>query len=448
MFFLLGGPLCLRSLGDTAVAARRPTLAALADQAVFGWKDLLTTLPPVDGDGPLLVLPWLLGLSPGCSGTALAHLPVRRAWLAAAAARARADRRCSSRVILLGVRQPQSLLAPGRRVRRRWPWPGWRCAPGAACARCTAAARCVRLASAPALVLALAAGLAFPAAPWSAGDDDDRAVAAQRVEPPFDIGQYPSPLAGFRKYVDLQGQHRPGQPLRQDAVRRRRRRGRARGSAFAAWTTTTAWSGAPPTTPCPGRPTTPSSGSPPRSTTRRGRARSTPRVTLGEGYSGVWLPTVGALQSLTSRRRARQGRVVPLQPRHLDRRGARGAAARRQLPFTAVAARRRADRRDPARAERRPPLAAGRGLPQARPRVDRGRRSDPMERVLAIAEHLRTEGKYSDGVGPPSASTSPATASAARPTSSSTPRSSSATTSSTPPRWRCSPTRSACRRGS
>ncbi|MCP6373825.1 hypothetical protein NL455_28475, partial [Klebsiella pneumoniae] len=65
VFFLLGGPLCLRSVGDTAFLPGGRTLSKLVDQAIFGWKDLLTTLPPVDGDGPLLVLPWLLGLLAG-----------------------------------------------------------------------------------------------------------------------------------------------------------------------------------------------------------------------------------------------------------------------------------------------------------------------------------------------------------------------------------------------
>ncbi len=78
LFFLLGGPLCLRSLGDTSVLPGASTLARVADQAVFGWKDLLTTLPPVDGDGPLLVLPWLAGMLAGLVGLGLAHLPVRR----------------------------------------------------------------------------------------------------------------------------------------------------------------------------------------------------------------------------------------------------------------------------------------------------------------------------------------------------------------------------------
>ncbi|MCB6398850.1 hypothetical protein LI189_15145, partial [Dorea formicigenerans] len=49
-----------------------------------------------------------------------------------------------------------------------------------------------------------AAGLALPLAGALVGGTD-RAVARDHVEPPFDIGRYPSPLAAFRNYVDLQG---------------------------------------------------------------------------------------------------------------------------------------------------------------------------------------------------------------------------------------------------
>lgn len=61
-YALLGAPLALR---------RPPgpdALRLLADHAVFGWKDLLTTLPPVDADSTLLALPWLLGLATGVLG--------------------------------------------------------------------------------------------------------------------------------------------------------------------------------------------------------------------------------------------------------------------------------------------------------------------------------------------------------------------------------------------
>ena len=112
LFFLLGGPLCLRSLGDTAVLPGASTLGRVADQAIFGWKDLLTTLPPIDGDGPLLVLPWMAGMLAGLVGLTLAHLPVRRAWLAALLPVIGMTAVLSA-VIVLGVRHPESLLLQG-----------------------------------------------------------------------------------------------------------------------------------------------------------------------------------------------------------------------------------------------------------------------------------------------------------------------------------------------
>ena len=112
LFFLLGGPLCLRSLGDTSFLPGASTLARVADQAVFGWKDLLTTLPPVDGAGPLLVLPWLAGMLAGLVGLGLAHLPVRTAW-AAAVLPVLGMTVVLSGAILLGVRHPQSLVLQG-----------------------------------------------------------------------------------------------------------------------------------------------------------------------------------------------------------------------------------------------------------------------------------------------------------------------------------------------
>lgn len=55
VFLLLGGPFTLRSEGDTAFLPGPGTLASLVDQLLYGWKDLLTTLPPVEGGGPLLL---------------------------------------------------------------------------------------------------------------------------------------------------------------------------------------------------------------------------------------------------------------------------------------------------------------------------------------------------------------------------------------------------------
>ena len=132
VFFLLGGPLCLRAEGRRLPARRRHP-ATLGDQLVFGWKDLLTTLPPVDGDGPLLVLPWVLGLATGWSAGYFAA----RVRAGAAARRAPAGGAVAllATVILLGVRRPQSLWVQGARSACSRS-AGSRCAPSARPGRC------------------------------------------------------------------------------------------------------------------------------------------------------------------------------------------------------------------------------------------------------------------------------------------------------------------------
>ena len=73
----------------------RESWRLLVDEALYGWKDLLTTLPPVDGESRLLVLPWLLGLVTGLLGTVLSLVRTRRPLARRAAAAARRPWRCS-----------------------------------------------------------------------------------------------------------------------------------------------------------------------------------------------------------------------------------------------------------------------------------------------------------------------------------------------------------------
>ena len=251
-----------------AHARRRATLAELADQPIFGWKDLLTTLPPVDGDGPLLVLPWLLGLAAGVPGAALSQLirparvgrraapgPGRDRLLAVASSCSACGtrRRCwlqGAVFAALALGLAGAALAPGRGRRSTGGTAGW-----------------VRVASGPARCCSALAAAGAAGRRLVAATTATRAVLRDYVEPPFDVGHYPSPLSAFRRYVDLPGPQRPRQPLRQDAVHGRRAPRPGTRSASPRSTTTTAWSGVPPTTPSRARPTTPSSGSPRRSTT-------------------------------------------------------------------------------------------------------------------------------------------------------------------------------------
>ena len=397
LFFLLGGPLCLRSLGDTAVLPGPSTLARVADQAVFGWKDLLTTLPPIDGDGPLLVLPWLAGLLAGLVGLGLAHQPVRRAWLAAALP-VLGMTAVLSGAILVGVRHPQSLVLQGAvfsGLALAWLAVRARRASATVQGGSTSWLRGVGAVA----MLAIAAGVALPASGFVA--DDERAVARNWVEPPFDIGRYPSPLAGFRKYVDLKGQPNPANVydktlLDVDGVAPGTRVRFATMDRYDGMV----WAASDNALPGPADDSFQRVSSTIDNPVEGDEVEVT--VTLGEGWSGVWLPTVGALQSMDfetadAREKAEVFRynlatstaVVPTGLRPGDR-----------YSFTAVEPDDELTESTVGSADPTTPLPPGAAFVQGpTEKWTEGAGSDPMARVLAAADHLRTEGKYSDGVG-------------------------------------------------
>ena len=209
LYLLLGAPVALR---------RPPTpeaLRVLLDQLVFGWKDLLATrCRRFDADSALLALPLLMGLATGTLGALAAGLRVtatRRGFVAALLP-VLVPTGLLSAVILLGVREPASLLLQGvlfaglamawlvLRTHRR-------------VVRDDDARLGGRVRGIPDRLRGgadrLAASLALPVATWSTGSDDERLVLRDHVEPPFDVGQYPSPLSSFRRYVEEPEPTRP-----------------------------------------------------------------------------------------------------------------------------------------------------------------------------------------------------------------------------------------------
>lgn len=187
VFFLLGGAVAMRGSGGVPTP---DTLAGLADLGVHGWKQLLTTLPPVDGSGPLLVLPYILGLLCGAGGFTLA----RR--VKAGAAPVGAPLAVLAAVILLGTGEAAGMLGAAFAAVGA----GW-LAVRAARHRTGARVRGMRSVTAVVLVSA-AAGLALLIAPVLPGTGSaDRLVLRNYVEPPFEIGAYASPLVGYRKHT-------------------------------------------------------------------------------------------------------------------------------------------------------------------------------------------------------------------------------------------------------
>ncbi|MFA6298285.1 MAG: transglutaminase-like domain-containing protein [Nocardioides sp.] len=393
VFVLVGAPLALRSLpGPSGVGE-------LGDQVLFGWKDLLTTLPPVDGDGPLLVLPWVLGLVTGLLGTLTARLRSGPVWLRALLPVA-VTAVLLLAVILLGVRRPQSLWVQGVVFAAlATGWLALRMQRTSAPVR-GGLGRGRRVAVGAAMV-GLAATAALPVTTWAFGSDSERVVLRTYVEPPFDIGQYPSPLSSFRRYVKMP---------KPDAVNLHDKtlltvEGVPEGARLRIATLDqydgVVWGAAEDTIP----------GSSLDTFQRVSSTIDNPvdgeevdvTVTLGEGWSGVWLPTVGALKSMSfddgddpgaAQEQAESFRynlatstaVVPAGLEPGDR--YHFTAVRPDDEVTATSAP-SGDLGDAA-------LAAG-FLDTQAVQWTAGA-SDPMERVFAAAEHLKSEGKYSDGV--------------------------------------------------
>lgn len=193
-FFLAGGAIALRATAIGGVLPSGSTFDVLAGQSIHGWKDLLTTLPPVASDGPLIVVPYLLGLLGGVAGFCLA----RRT--APSFAPVAAPLLVSVAVVLLGTSTPAARLVQGavfavlalawgalRAQRRR---PVGRSGSG----------QVVRLGTAVGLLAAagVVGGLAGPHLPGV--NTGSRTVLRSYVAPPTNLDRFPSPLAGFRKY--------------------------------------------------------------------------------------------------------------------------------------------------------------------------------------------------------------------------------------------------------
>ncbi len=192
-FLLLGG--LVSSPGVTGGVPSVATMQNVIDAAIHGWQELLTTARPVGAAAHLLVLLYLLGLTSGVAGHALARRTNRVLLPAAAPATVVAlsilfGAGHATAAVLQGAgfaglalawaalrqqRATERFTTVGRQ--RRWP----------------------RLAAAAA-VLAVAVTGATVIGPRLPGAHAHQRVVLQTV-PPFNVSAYPSPLASFRDYT-------------------------------------------------------------------------------------------------------------------------------------------------------------------------------------------------------------------------------------------------------
>lgn len=171
-------------------------MVALWALVISGWKEMITTLPPVVGDGPYLAIPYLLGLITGSLGLWIARRS-RRPVAALATPLG-----LLFVVILLGTLTPTALLAQGLalavvgfawvavRTRRRRTLAG------------TGRSQRAALATGAALVIA-AMGLGGLSGGLLPGGDTPRFVLRSYVQPPVETKDLASPLVGFRKYSSV-----------------------------------------------------------------------------------------------------------------------------------------------------------------------------------------------------------------------------------------------------
>ena len=239
----------------------------------------------------------------------------------------------------------------------------------------------------------------MPVGTWASGGDEGRVILRSQVDPPFDVGQYPSPLASFRRYVELPRGQKSALNLHDTTlftVEGVPTGTRVRLAVLDRYDGVV-W----------GASNNAQPGVVDDTYQRVSSVIDNPvegtavdaRVTIGPGWGGVWLPTVGALQTLRflsgdraalsesfRYNLATSSAVVPAGVRPGD-----------VYTFTAVTP---DDEVTPETATSGNVGAAAEAasfLDTQAVQWSEGERQ-PMRRVLAIARHLKSEGKYSDGV--------------------------------------------------
>ena len=188
-FLLFGG--IISQTGTVSL----PTLQEITSVAISGWQQLLTTARPVGRTAGLIALPYLLGLFGGVAGHALARrtqtvlLPAAPPAVVVALS------------ILFGAPRPADAMLQGAGFAViALAWAAVRQDRGAGRQTTIGRQRPWQRIGAGAAVLAVAGAGAVFIGPHLPGASAHKRVVLT-VAPPFDVSQYPSPLAAFRDYT-------------------------------------------------------------------------------------------------------------------------------------------------------------------------------------------------------------------------------------------------------
>lgn len=195
-YFLLGGGLVLRSTTMAVVVPTLDTVRGLASGAVSAWKDLLTVQVPTEGLETVVLVPFIVALVSGAASVAFALRLRRAGWSVVPAAAVLVT------TIVFGTYHGVAPVAQSAVfVTVAIAWLAWRRerdrSARAAGQSPSHGARRIALASTM-LLVAVGAGATWSTVSAPTGTRD---VLRDQVVPPLELHDYPSPLQAFRSYV-------------------------------------------------------------------------------------------------------------------------------------------------------------------------------------------------------------------------------------------------------
>ncbi len=203
-YFLLGSALAMPAEATLVVLPNLQTLSGLAIGVAYGWADLVTLRAPVSLPYYVTAVPYVLGWLVSLVSVTLAvrWLPMRRRTVWRSALLLIGPSIVYLLGVLLGTDEPYYAAARGIAFAGiALVWLGWRRRSGARIGLGPGGILLRRKLLGTVVVVAVAAVAGGVAGTLLAPPPDNRFVLREEVQPPFEPLDYPGPLAGFRKYT-------------------------------------------------------------------------------------------------------------------------------------------------------------------------------------------------------------------------------------------------------
>ncbi|MDR2929536.1 MAG: transglutaminase-like domain-containing protein [Propionibacteriaceae bacterium] len=194
-YVLLGGPVAVRQGLIWRIIPSGQTFQDLWTVSIHGWKQLLTTIPPVDGSGSFLALPFLMALvfTAGSYGLARSHRVAGLPLIPAGALFVLS--------ILIGAEpwtyvSVQAIVWVGAGLA----WTSYRASRRQLVGHSAGVGSGWRWSVMALVMMVVAAAVAGVVGPHWPGVQPPRLLLRDLITPPVDLNEYPSPMPSFRKF--------------------------------------------------------------------------------------------------------------------------------------------------------------------------------------------------------------------------------------------------------